>query len=212
MSSYRGPKCRIERRLEANLFGRKSNILLKKNTLPGMHSIKRKKSAYRLMLEAKQRCSYYYGGVKQSQLIKFLILAKKPKYINQTDHGLLGSMAGLLESRLDAVVRRLGFADTSGFSRQLISHKHIKVDGKTVNIRSFIVKPGMTISISEKASKFVRVAESLERAGKDLPSYLVRTSDFVGKLQKFPELESIPANESGLINFSLVLEYLSKHI
>lgn len=212
MSCYRGPKCKIERRLEVNLFGRKKNILLKKNKQPGMHSIKRKKSAYRVMLEAKQRCSFYYGGIRKRQLIKILVDSHKAKLVQDNSNGVIGVLAGLLESRLDAIVRRTGFADTAGFSRQLISHGHVFVNNKRVDKRSMVVSPGSVVSLSPKAVSMQRVRESLERVSSETPNYLTRISEFEVKLNMFPQLESIPAHKSNIIDFSTVTEHLSKYL
>lgn len=212
MSSYRGPRCRIERRLETLLFGRKSNILLKKNKAPGMHGVRRKKSSYKVGLDAKQVCSFYYGGIIRKQLISNLRKASKTKTLKLSQSGTIGAFAGRLESRLDAIVKRLGFADSPRFARQLISHGKILVNGKKQTIKSYIVKSGSTISLSESAKKMKRIEESRERCGKDIPSYLVLNNDYEGMLTAFPELESIPAHTHGIIDYASTVQYLNKHI
>ncbi|MCK5787760.1 MAG: 30S ribosomal protein S4 [Chlamydiia bacterium] len=212
MSSYRGPKGRIERSLEVNLFGRKNNILLRKNKPPGMHGVRRKKSAYKIGLEEKQKCSYYYGGITRKQLINTLIKSRRNKVLKFSPSGTIGSFSGLLESRLDAIVRRLGFADTPGFARQLVSHGKILVNNKKVNIRSYTVKPSDSISLSESGQKMKRVGEARVRQGRELPSYLVLSNDFTGVMVRFPDMESIPANSAGIIDYAKALQHLKKHI
>lgn len=212
MNAYRGPKCRIERRLGKQVFGRAKNILLKKSAPPGMHSTTKKKTAYRIILEAKQVCSYYYGRILKKQMIKALKLASTTKMLKQGSSGTIGTFAGILESRLESVVRRLGFADTNGFSRQLISHGKILINDKKVNIKSFMVTPGTVISLSAKARKMKRVEEARERSGKDLPSYLSLSDDYTGKMEKFPSLEDIPAHAHGIVDYQQAVQHIKKHL
>ncbi|MCX8000176.1 MAG: 30S ribosomal protein S4 [Leptospiraceae bacterium] len=203
MVRYIGPKNRVARRFGVNIFGRARNPLLHKENPPGMHGAKRKKkSDYSLQQEEKQKLKAVYGMLSQKQLVRYYKEALQKKGV--TSHLFLKR----LESRLDNLVYRLKFAPTIFAAQQLVSHGHILVNGKKVDRRSFEVRPGMTISVKQKAQKMGLVKESLENTSKELPQYLeLSSSDFTGKLLSEPQLDQIPFPLP--INISMVCEHLA---
>src|SRR3989338_786348 len=157
MVRYTGPKNRIARRFGVNIFGRARNPLLHKPNPPGAHGAKRKKkSDYGTQLEEKQKLRAIYGMISNKQLT--IAFKKAVKAKGNSSHLFLQS----LECRLDNIVYRLKFASTIFGAQQLVSHGHILVDGKKVDIRSFQVKQGMKISIKEKTKKMKAVKEAQE--------------------------------------------------
>ena len=153
MARYTGPKSRIARKFGEGIFGA-DKVLSKKNYPPGQHgnNRRRKTSEYGVMLAEKQKAKYTYGVLEK----QFRNLFEKAASAN----GITGEiLLQSLEARLDNVVFRLGIAPTRAAARQLVSHKHITVDGKVVNIPSFAVKPGMVVGVREK-SKSLEVIEA----------------------------------------------------
>ena len=203
MSRYRGPKNRVSRKFGANIFGRARNPLLHKPNPPGMHGSKRKKkSDYGLQLEEKQKLKAVYGMLTEKQLLRTYKEALRRK--ESTANVLLE----LLECRLDNVVYRLRFGNTIFAAHQLIAHGHIFVDGKKVDRRSFIVKPGMIISVKLKSQKVKAVVESIQNTGKEVPEYLsLDEKKFSGQLLSKPETDQIPLPI--MINIPLVCEFLA---
>ena len=162
---------------------------------------RRKKSEYGLQLNEKQKLKAVYGMVSESQLLKYY-----KKVVN-----LHGNTAELLlqqlESRLDVVVFKLKLAPTIFAAHQLVSHGHILVDGKKVNIRSFQVKPGMTISLKPKSKKKDLVVQSLEDT-RDVPSYLeTQAEKLSGRFIAYPETNQIV--HPLIINVSDICELLA---
>lgn len=205
MARYTGPKNRIARRFGANIFGRLRNPLLHKPNPPGMHGAKRrKKSEYALQLEEMQKLRAFYGMLSRSQLLRYYREAIQ-KSGNTQEY-----LAQLLETRLDAVVQRLYLGKTPFQAHQLVSHGHIKVNGKKVDIRSFHVKPGMEISLKDRAKEFTFVKQNQELLiNHELPTYLSwNPSTMTGELVSMPGVDQIPFTLP--INISLVCEFLSR--
>ena len=145
MARYTGPKTRIARKFGEAIFGA-DKVLSKKNYPPGQHgnSRKRKTSEYGIQLREKQKAKYTYG-VLEKQFRNLFEKASRSK-------GITGEvLLQFLEARLDNVVFRLGIAPTRAAARQLVSHRHITVDGQVVNIPSYSVKPGQIIGVREKS-------------------------------------------------------------
>ena len=145
MARYTGPRTRIARKFGEAIFGA-DKVLSKKNYPPGQHgnSRKRKTSEYGIQLREKQKAKYTYG-VLEKQFRNLFEKASRSK-------GITGEvLLQLLEGRLDNVVYRLGIAPTRAAARQLVSHRHITVDGSVVNIPSYSVKPGQVIGVREKS-------------------------------------------------------------
>ena len=188
MARYIGPKSRISRRFGEAIFG-PDKVLAKRNFAPGMHVGRRKKvSEYGAQLAEKQKAKYTYG-VLERQFRNLFDKANRSK-------GVTGEvLLQLLESRLDNVVYRLGIAPTRAAARQLVSHRHIVVDGSVVNIPSFQVKPGMVVGVREKSKALESINDSL--AGFNHAKYPWLEWDqtsLSGKLTYVPERADIPEN------------------
>ena len=155
MARYTGPKTRIARKFGEAIFG-PDKVLSKKNYPPGQHgnSRKRKTSEYGIQLREKQKAKYTYG-VLEKQFRNLFEKASRAK-------GITGEiLLQLLESRLDNVVYRLGIAPTRAAARQLVSHRHITVDGQVVNIPSYSVKAGQIVGVREKSKSLEVIADAL---------------------------------------------------
>ena len=155
MARYTGPKSRIARKFGEGIFGA-DKVLSKKNYPPGQHgnSRKRKTSEYGVQLREKQKAKYTYGVLEK----QFRNLFEKAA----TAKGITGEvLLQLLESRLDNIVYRLGIAPTRAAARQLVSHKHITVNGEVVNIPSYSVKPGQIVGVRERSKSLEVIANSL---------------------------------------------------
>ncbi len=203
MSRYTGPKNRIARRFGVNVFGRLRNPLLHKLNPPGVHGAKRrKKSDYGIQLEEKQKLKAVYGMLKDKQLLRYYHESVKKK--GNTAHLLLE----MLECRLDSLVYRLNFGSTIFQSHQIVSHGHVLVDGKKVDIRSFQVEPGMSIAIREKSRNVKVIQESFLNTSSSVPDYLSKDEKgFSGQLLSKPQVDQIVFPLP--INIALVCEFLA---
>jgi len=203
MARYRGPKNRIARRFGANIFGRRRNPLLHKPNPPGVHGARRrKKSDYGLQLEEKQKLKAVYGMLSEKQLVRYYRQALRLK------GNTMDNFSMLLESRLDNVVYRLKLAPTIFAAQQLVNHGHITVDGKKVDIRSFRVKPGMTISVREKSRTMKLVNESIESTMVETPTYLQGDSkNYSGQMISLPQQEEVSMPVT--VNIAEVCEFLA---
>jgi len=201
MARYTGPKTRIARKFGEAIFG-PDKVLSKKNYPPGQHGAnkRRKTSEYGIQLREKQKAKYTYG-ILEKQFRNLFEKASRTK-------GIKGEvLLQLLEARLDNVVYRLGMAPTRAAARQLVSHKHIIVDGKVVNIPSFSVKPGQIVGVREKAKSLEVIADAL--SGFNHSKYPWIEWDEASKSGKFlhlPERADIPEN----IKEQLIVELYSK--
>lgn len=201
MARYTGPKSKIARKFGEAIFGA-DKVLSKKNYPPGQHgqNKRRKTSEYGIQLAEKQKAKYTYG-VLERQFRNLFEKASRTK-------GITGEvLLQLLESRLDNVVFRLGIAPTRSAARQLVSHRHIVVDGKVVNIPSYLVKPNQIIGIREKSKSLENITDTL--AGFNHSKYAWIEWDETsksGKLLHLPERADIPEN----IKEQLIVELYSK--
>ena len=160
----------------------------------------KKTSDYGLHLVEKQKVKAYYG-ILEKQLRRYFDKASRSS--EMTGVALLVA----LETRLDNLVYRLGFASSIRMARQMVSHKHISVDGKVINIPSFAVKVGSTIALVEKARKSEQFKKAFLGDNKAKLEYLERDADnFSGKLARLPQRSEIPVQ----INDQMVVEYYSK--
>ena len=206
MARYTGPKCRLSRR-EGTDLQLKSNIRTldskcKSDTPPGQFGKRRGRiTDYGIQLRMKQLIKRYYG-VLEKQFHKYYQEADRFK--GSTGYNLLR----LLECRLDNVVYRMGFAATRAEARQLVSHRSILVNGKIVNIPSFLVRPEDEIAIKEKSKKQARVISALELAQqKTLAEWLsVSAKDLSGIFKRYPEQDELPTE----FKVHLVVELYSK--
>ena len=201
MARYIGPKSRIARRFGEAIFG-PDKVLDRRNYAPGQHGVNRRKknSEYGTQLAEKQKAKYTYGVLER----QFRLLYAQA----QRTKGITGEiLLQLLESRLDNVVYRLGIAPTRAAARQMVSHKHITVNGKVVNIPSFQVKQGMVVAVREKAKSLEVIAASLEGFNHAKYPWLEwNEAEKAGKFLNVPAREEIPEN----INEQLIVELYSK--
>ena len=201
MARYIGPKSRIARRFGEAIFG-PDKVLDKRNYAPGQHGVNRRKkmSEYGTQLAEKQKAKYTYGVLER----QFRLLFAKASRIK----GITGEiLLQLLESRLDNIVYRLGIAPTRAAARQLVSHCHITVDGKVVNIPSYEVKPGQVVAVREKAKSLEVIAASLDGFNHSKYSWLEwNEAEKAGKYLNIPQREDIPEN----IKEQLIVELYSK--
>jgi small subunit ribosomal protein S4 len=197
MARYTGPKDRLSRREGFDLFG-KGAKLTRLNVFPGVHGpkgIMRAPSQYGRQLREKQKVRRFYG-VLEKQFRKYMEESLKTKG-NTSD-----TLFALLETRLDNTVYRLGFAETRPQARQLVGHRHVFVNGKKVNIPSFHVRPGDTISLSAKAMEIPSVAKLLSSEDITTPAWLERKAA-VGKVLRVPTREDViePFVEHDIVEF-----------
>ncbi len=208
MARYIGPKCKLSRREGTDLY-LKSGIRpldskCKLETPPGQAGASGKRarlSDYALQLREKQKLRRIYG-VLERQFRNYYKEAARIK--GSTGENLLG----LLEGRLDNVVYRMGFGATRAEARQLVAHKAILVDGQTVNIPSYQVKPNQVIGIRERAKKQARITDAIQLAKqRTVPGWIeVDEKKMEGTLKSLPDRSDLPAE----INESLVVELYSK--
>jgi small subunit ribosomal protein S4 len=190
MARYKGPKDRLSRREGFDLFG-KGAKLTRLTVPPGVHGPRgtRRSSQYAKQLREKQKVKRLYG-VLEKQFRKYVDMALKTK--GNTGEVLLS----ILERRLDNVVYRLGFASTRPGARQLISHKHVLVNGKGVNIPSYMVKPGETITLSSVAMGIPHIKRLLDEEDFQPPEWLKRKAA-AGKIARIPKKDDIVEPVSG---------------
>lgn len=200
MARYTGPKRRLSRREGMALFAKDTEAIEKRGAVPpGQHGLirKRRLSEYGLQLREKQKTKRIFG-LLEKQFKRYFERANKVR--GATGLALLQS----LETRLDNVVYRLGFVKSRNEARQLVTHGHIKVDGKKVTFPSYRVKEQQTIAISDKLSNNTQVKKSLEESS-TLPGWLDRKAT-VGKVLKIPGREEMEPS----INEQLIVEYYSR--
>lgn len=196
MARYTGPKDRLSRREGIDLFG-KGAKLTRINVPPGVHGPKGspRTSQYGRQLREKQKVKRMYG----------LIERQFKKYVDKAlnaEGNTTNTLFELLETRLDNTVYRLGFAATRSQARQMVTHRHIMVNGKRVNVPSYRVKPEDTISISTKATVIPRVAELIKDDEYEAPSWLKRKGG-AGKVVRNPIREDVnePIEDQDIIEF-----------
>lgn len=201
MARYTGPKSKIARKFGEPIYG-EDKVLSKKNYPPGQHgnNRRRKTSEYGVQLKEKQKAKYTYG-VLERQFRNLFETAARTK-------GVTGEvLLQLLESRLDNVVYRLGIAPTRPAARQIVLHKHVNVNGKTVNIPSYRVKPGDVVTVREKSKSLEVISDNL--AGFNHSKYpWIEWDESIkgGKYLHMPQREDIPEP----IKEQLIVELYSK--
>lgn len=200
MARYTGPKHKIARREGVNLLDKTSQSLQRRlNIPPGVHGAKRKRklSEFGQQLREKQKAKATYG-ILEKQFSRTVAQVQKKK--GETGELLIAA----LETRLDNIVYRLGFANSRYMSRQLVSHGHIFVNNKKLNIPSYQVKEGDVISLNPKIEKNVQIVKSLSEEKKMLP-FLDRKAT-LGKLIRQPKKEDIDV----VFNVQMIIEYYSR--
>ena len=207
MARYLGPKAKLSRREGTDLFLKSARRSIsdkaKFESKPGQHgrTSGMRTSDFGLQLREKQKVKRMYG-VLEKQFRRYFEAADSRK--GNTGANLLG----LLESRLDNVVYRMGFGSTRAEARQLVSHKAITVNGQSVNIPSYLVKAGDVVAVREKSKKQGRIAEALELAKQvGFPAWVEVTLDKAeGVFKKIPDRDEFAAD----INESLIVELYSR--
>lgn len=199
MARYTGPRVRISRRFSTPIFG-PSKYLERKNYAPGMHGPKarRKVSDYALGLIEKQKLRYYYG-LMERQFRNIYNRALKQR-------GVTGeTMLQILETRLDSLVYHLGFGSTRAAARQLVSHGHVKVNGRKVNVPSYAARVGDVVEIRDNNVSRQLAARSLELStSRVVPDWVTLNKDgFRGTLVRMPSRDDIQpiANEQAVVEF-----------
>jgi len=197
-------KHKIDRRLGANIWARNKSPINKRDYRPGQHGQRRtKQSDYGIQLSAKQKLRGYYGNIGERQFRRYYQEAMRRKGNNGE------ILIQLLERRLDAVVYRMKFAATVFASRQLVSHGHILVNGKKVNIASYQVKDGDTVEVRGKAKQFAVVMAAAELAERDVPDYiLVDHKEMKGTFVRTPAMTDVPYPVQ--MEPNLVIEFYSR--
>ena len=199
MSRFTGSEFKVSRRLGYSIT-ETGKELKKRNFAPGQHGKRRAKlSEYGIQLQEKQKVRFTYG-VSEKQFVRFFALAKKMEG-KQGDNFLV-----LLESRLDNLVYRLGFAVTRRQARQLVTHGHITVDGKKLDTPSYIVKPGQKIGVKESSRSLTVIKEALETivSRKDYLSYDENAME--GTLTRLPERNEFLTD----IQENLIVEFYNR--
>lgn len=202
MARYTGPSTRIARKFGEPIFG-PDKYYEKKNYPPGMHGVakKRKKlSEYGVQLQEKQKAKFIYG-VLERQFENLFHKASQSK-------GITGeTLLQLLEARLDNVVFRFGIAPTRAAARQLVSHRHITVNGHIVNIASYTLKKGDVVAVRERSKSLEVITDSISTNRHTKYSWLEWDKESVsGKFINIPERSEIPEN----IKEQLIVELYSK--
>lgn len=203
MARYTGPKTRISRRFGIPLFG-PSKALERKNYPPGIHGQKgarRKQSEYAVALGEKQKLKYQYG-VLERQFRRYFEIAL-------TRRGITGEiLLQLLETRLDNIVYRLGFANSRSAARQLVCHGHVTVNGRKVDVSSYQVRPSDVISVKDKPKSRQLATRNLDLTQiAPIPDWLVvNKENFSGSLSRIPSRDEI----NPIVNEQLIVELYSR--
>ena len=205
MTKRLASKHKVDRRLKVNLWGRPKSPFNSRNYPPGQHgkAKKGKLSDYGTQLEAKQKMKFYYGNMNERQFRNVYRKARQKKG-NTTEN-----LVGFLERRLDTVAYRAKFATTVFSARQLINHGHIKVNGKKVNIPSYLVKAEDTIEIKDKSKDIVTIVGALISKEREVPDYIqMDEKNKKATLIRIPKFSEVPYPV--IMEPNLVIEYYSR--
>ena len=201
MARYTGPKTKIARKFREPIFGEDKSFE-KRNYPPGQHGNNKrrsKKSEYAIQLMEKQKAKYTYGILER----QFRNLFKKAT----ASKGITGEvLLQLCESRLDNVVYRMGLSNSRRGARQLVSHRHITVNGEIVNIPSYNLKPGDIVAVREKSKSLESIINSLSNSSKVYEWITWNNETMQGTYVSVPERIQIPEN----INEQYIVELYSK--
>ncbi|HXL99924.1 MAG TPA: 30S ribosomal protein S4 [Rhizomicrobium sp.] len=205
MTKRANAKYKLDRRMGENIWGRPKSPVNKRSYGPGQHGQRRAKklSDYGTQLQAKQKLKGYYGNINERQFRKYYTEASR----RPGDTG--ENMIGLLERRLDAVVYRAKFVPTPFAARQLVSHGHVKVNGKRVTVSSYQVKEGDAIELTAKAREMALVLEAAKSGERDVPDYVNADHDkMAAKFLRTPKLSDVPY--ASQMQPHLIVEFYSR--
>ena len=206
MTKRLASKHKVDRRLKVNLWGRPKSPFNTRNYPPGQHGSKAKRgklSDFGTQLVAKQKMKFYYGNMNERQFRNVYRKARQKK--GNTSENLVG----FLERRLDTVAYRAKFATTVFSARQLINHGHIKVNGKKVNIPSFLVKTEDTIEIRDKSKDIVTIVGAILSKEREVPDYIqMDEKNKKATLTRIPKFSEVPYPV--IMEPNLVIEYYSR--
>ena len=205
MTKRLASKHKVDRRLKVNLWGRPKSPFNSRNYPPGQHgkSKRGKPSDYGTQLQAKQKMKCYYGNINERQFRNIYRKALQKKG-NTTEN-----LVGFLEVRLDTVAYRAKFASTVFSARQLINHGHIRVNGKKVNIPSFLVKPEDTIEIKDKSKDMGMIVSSMVSKEREIPDFIqMDEKNKKARLIRIPKFSEVPYPT--IMEPNLVIEYYSR--
>ena len=205
MTKRLSSKHKADRRLKVNLWGRPKSPFNSRNYPPGQHGKNKRSrpSDYGTQLEAKQKMKFYYGNMNERQFRNVYRKALNKKG-NTTEN-----LIGLLERRLDTVIYRAKFATTVFSARQLINHGHIRVNGKKVNISSYLVSEKDTISVRDKSKELTIIIGSLVSKEREIPEYIqMDEKNKTAKLIRIPKFSEVPY--PFIMEPNLVVEYYSR--
>ncbi len=197
-------KYKINRRLGVNLWGRSKSPINKREYRPGQHGQRRTKTTdFGIQLMAKQKLKGYYGNIGEKQFRKYYEEAVRRK--GDTSENLIE----LLERRLDAVVYRMKFAVTPFAARQFVSHGHLTINGRKLNIPSYSVKDNDTIEVREKSKQLAVVLDATQSPERDVPEYLeVDHRAMKGRYVRAPKPSDVPYPVQ--MEPNLVVEFYSR--
>ena len=197
-------KYKINRRLGVNLWGRAKSPISKRDYGPGQHGQRRKKpSDFGVQLMAKQKLKGYYGNISEKQFQKYYQEAVRRK--GDTSENLIE----LLERRLDTVIYRMKFAVTPFAARQFVSHGHLMVNGRRVNIASYLVANDDVIEVREKSKQLAVVLDASQSGERDVPEYIeVDHRSMKGRYLRAPKLADVPFPVQ--MEPNLVVEFYSR--
>ena len=202
MARYTGPRTRISRRFGVPIYG-PSKYLERRNYGPGVHGPKsrRKTTDYGMGLIEKQKLRYYYGLLERQFRAAYERALKRRGVTGET-------LLQILETRLDNVVYHLGFANTRAGARQMVSHGHIRVNGRKVNVPSYLCRAGDKVELKDRSRKVVRINEALEAVDRrGVPAWLeLDKGGFKGTVRASPAREDITMP----IQEQLIVELYSK--
>jgi small subunit ribosomal protein S4 len=189
VSKRHNSKGKICRRLGENIWGRPNASVDSRNYPPGMHGRTghRRSTDYGTQLVAKQKLREYYGDISEKQFKRIYQEATRRK------GDTVENLVGLLESRLDAFIFRVNFVPTIFAARQFVNHKHVKVNGKKVNISSYVLKPGDIVELTDKAKELQLVKNAVTASERPMPAYIdVNVPNLSATYVKVPAFEEIP--------------------
>ena len=205
MSKRNSAKYKLDRRMGQNIWGRPKSPVNKREYGPGQHGQRRKQklSDFGTQLKAKQKLKGYYANISEKQFRRIYDEASRMK--GDTSENLIG----LLEARLDAIIYRAKFVPTPFAARQFVSHGHVRVNGRKVNIPSYRCKVGDVIEVKDKSKQMGMVLESVDLAERDVPDYVEADhTKMTARYARIPAFADVPYPV--IMEPNLVVEFYSR--